>query len=164
VCYLSELAIGYEPEEPMNENFLKNFMIAAKKITHAERCMVVDTDLKLRDTINIDRAMIESTAFGEFAMECLREALKSDDVVITNNIITDPSDAPTTNTNFANLRVVVAMPLKGYGALYLDQHIRSGIIPKQMVDRLMRLANHLIDGDRDDNSSDDIYDSYQDIE
>ena len=147
----------------MNKTFLTNFMEVAKKITHAERCIVVATDLELLNTINIDRAMVESTAFGEFVMECLREAIQSEDVVITNNVITDPSDAPTTNTNFANLRVVVALPLVGHGAVYLDQHIRSGIIPKQMTERLMRLATYVIDNNLEDSTVAELYKLYQDI-
>ena len=148
----------------MSNTFMNNFMEAARKITHAERCMVVDTDLKLLDTINIDRAMIESTAFGEFALNCLREAIASHDVVVTNNVITDPSDAPTTNTNFANLRVVVAVPLEGYGAIYLDQHIRSGIIPKQMIERIMKLANHVLENKLESKSANELYQIYQTID
>ena len=136
-------------------------MEAAKKITHAERCMVVNTDLELLEMINVDRAMVESTAFGEFALECLREAIKSDEVVITNNVITDPSDAPTTNTNFANLRVVVALPLVGHGAVYLDQHIRNGIIPRQMIERLMRMANHVRENNLENSSSSELVQLFQ---
>jgi hypothetical protein len=145
----------------MSDVFLRNFMEAAKKITHAERCMVVNTDLELLEMINVDRAMVESTAFGEFALECLREAIKSDEVVITNNVITDPSDAPTTNTNFANLRVVVALPLVGHGAVYLDQHIRNGIIPRQMIERLMRLATHVRENNLEDSSSAELVQLFQ---
>jgi len=123
----------------------------------------VDEDLKLLHVSQIDRAMVEATAFGEFALECLREAIKSKDVVITNNVITDPSDAPTTNTNFANLRVVVALPLVNYGAIYLDQHISKGIIPKQMVERMMQLITYVIDNNLQQSTVDELYQMYHDM-
>ena len=147
----------------MDSTFLSNFLKVAKRITHAERCMVVDTNLKVLDSINIDQAMIETSAFGEFAMECLREALDTGDAVITNNVITDPSDAPTTNTNFSNLRVVVALPIKDQGAVYLDQHIRNGIIPKQMIERIMRLISYIQENKLEDKDESELYDLYQKV-
>lgn len=128
----------------MSNTFLVNLMNAAKKITHAERCLAVDTNLQVINAVNLEQSDISSQDFGSFAMDCLRDALSTGKPIITNNIITDPSEAPTTNTNFANLRVVVAVPIVGHGAIYLDQHIRNGIIPKQMIDRLMRLVDHLL--------------------
>lgn len=129
----------------MSETFLENLMYAAKKITHAERCLVVNNEMQVIDAVNLTQETIESEEFGEFALGCLRDALNTGKPVITNNVITDPSEAPTTNTNFANLRVVVAVPVIGHGAIYLDQHIRNGIIPKQMIDRLMGLVTHLLE-------------------
>ena len=147
----------------MSDVFLLNFMEAAKKITRAERCMVVNTELKLLEAVNVDRAMVESTAFGEFALECLRKALQKNEVIITNNVITDPSDAPTTNTNFSNLRVIVALPLAGHGALYLDQHIRNGIIPRQMIERLMQLAQYVLENNLEDSSDSELHDLFQNL-
>lgn len=148
----------------MSDVFLKNFMNAAKQITHAERCMVVNTELQPVATENVDLAMIETTAFGEFALECLRKSMSTNEVVITNNVITDPSDAPTTNTNFANLRVIVAVPLKGSGALYLDQHIRNGVIARQTVERLMQLAQYLVSSAYYDKSTSEMVQFYQQLE
>lgn len=147
----------------MNETFLENFMRVAKKITHAERCLVVNADLEILSMSNVDEAEIESADFNELAMECLREALDTGEAVITNNVITDPSEAPTTNTNFANLRVVVALPLAGHGAVYLDQHIRNGIIPRQMIERLMRLAAYVLDNQQENCSETELTKLYQQI-
>lgn len=148
----------------MSDVFLKNFMNAAKQITRAERCLVVDTALRSIAMDNVDRAMVEATAFGEFALNCLRRAIATNEVIITNNVITDPSEAPTTNTNFANLRVIVAVPLKGHGALYLDQHIRNGVIPRQTVERLMQLAQYVLEHKFYDRSASELVQLYQELE
>jgi hypothetical protein len=147
----------------MNDSFVKNFMYTAKKVTHTERCIAVDRNLEPIAMVNVDRAMLETTAFGEFAMECLREARDNNDVVITNNVITDPSEAPTTNTNFANLRVVVVMPVGNYGIIYLDQHIRKGVIPKQMIERLKRLAEHIIENNLEKGTTEEFYEMFQTV-
>lgn len=143
--------------------FLGNFMRAAQKITHAERCMVVDANLKVMETVNIDPATLEAPEFMDFAMECLREACETKEAVITNNVITDPSEAPTTNTNFANLRVVVALPIAGHGGIYMDQHIRNGIMPKEMVDRIMRLAEELMQTGQESLSPAEMTRMYQEM-
>lgn len=147
----------------MSETFLENLMFAAKKITHAERCLVVNNDMEVLNAVNLEQQVIESEAFGTFALECVREAINTGKPVITNNIITDPSEAPTTNTNFANLRVVVAVPVAGHGAIYLDQHIRNGIIPKQMIDRLMGLVEQLLNTKQETHTEAEIIEMYQQL-
>jgi len=126
----------------MNETFLENFALAAKKITHAERYLSVGGDMKLQNT-NIDQSLLDDPDFGNFAMECLQEAVDSGEAVITNNIITDPEDAPKTNRSFKDLRIVVTMPIPDYGAVYIDQLISNTVIPKEKIDRLMKLVAHM---------------------
>lgn len=129
----------------MDKNFLENLLIAVIEITDAERGLAVSEDLVVQKASNFEGAMLESPEFIGFANECMQQALDTKDAVVTNNIITDISDAPTTNTNFSNLRVIVALPIKDHGAIYVDQHIRNGVIPKDVTDKLMRLVNQLLD-------------------
>ena len=145
----------------MSNTFIENFMLAAQKVSHAERCLVVDPQLQLLNTLNVSDKELQSAEFNNLAMECLRQAWESGEALITNNVIPDPSDAPTTNTNFANLRVIVALPIVGHGAIYMDQHIRNGIIPKQMVDQLMRLAEILMQKHQEALSVSEMVQQYQ---
>jgi hypothetical protein len=133
----------------VDEHFMEHFMNAARSITRVERGMVVDLDLQVLAAINLDQSTLDSPQFVHLATAALRKALEGNEPLITNNIIGDIQDAPTTNTNFSDLRVIVALPLKGYGALYLDQHIRYGIIPREVIDRLMCLVNRVFpDGEK----------------
>jgi len=145
----------------MTRAFLINFMQAAKSVSSAERCLVVDRELEVIDYDNIDEDTLYSKDFQNVVVASIQEALKNDDVVLTNNRITDPAQAPTTNTNYTDLRVVVALPIGKIGALYMDQHIRVGIMPKPMIDRLANLANHLIDNNLLDASVDEIKSLYK---
>ncbi|GAB4523248.1 MAG: hypothetical protein OHK0046_36710 [Anaerolineae bacterium] len=147
----------------MDASFLQNFMRAAQKITHAERCLVVDVNLNIVEVVNVDESTLQSPEFIDFAMQCLREAWETGDPILTNNVVTNPSDAPTTNTNFANLRVIVAMPIAGHGVIYLDQHIRNGVMPKQMIDRLMSLAGYLMSHDMEGLSPAEMAQTYQQL-
>jgi hypothetical protein len=144
----------------MSELFLENFMYAAKDITSAETSIAVDVNLQL---VVVDPAQ-DTADIEELAAQCLRDALESGQAIITNNIVTDPADAPTTNTNFSDLKVVVALPVANYGAIYLDRSIRSGIIPKQTIDRLMRLANHVTQSGQEDKNRGELVALYEEIE
>lgn len=150
-------------KKPMNETFLENLMLTAKKITHAERCMAVDDDLQVISMVNIDQETIESDQFNDFASMTLRDAMNKNEAIITNNVITDVSEAPTTNTNFANLRVVVAVPVAGHGAIYLDQHIRQGVIPKPMIERLQNLVKYLMQNQLESISDSEMLKLFQQI-
>ncbi|HEX2619404.1 MAG TPA: hypothetical protein VHL11_04630, partial [Phototrophicaceae bacterium] len=66
-----------------------------------------------------------------------------------------------TNTNFANLRVVVCIPVKGHGAVYLDQHIRNGIIPRDMIDRLTEVVFNIQKNQQEDASEEQILTLYE---
>jgi hypothetical protein len=129
----------------MSQPFLSKIMRVAKQVTRAERAMAVDSNLDVLETLNLDTSVMESQNFQEVATSTLRRAIERGEPIITNNIITDPSQAPVTNTNFTDLRVVVVIPVEGDGAVYVDQHIRYGIIPRQTIDKLMRLVVHLVE-------------------
>ncbi|MBC8171237.1 MAG: hypothetical protein H7X77_06180 [Anaerolineae bacterium] len=129
----------------MSDSFLTRFFHVAQKVTEADRGLAVNSTLKVLDKFNVDEKLLADQSFAGFSQIWLRRALDDGATIITNNIITDASQAPTTNTNFANLRVVVCIPLLGHGAVYLDQHIRNGIIPREVIDRLSGVVVKLLE-------------------
>lgn len=145
----------------MTTAFLKTFMSVCYEVTAAERGMAVDTELALLDTINIEADLLQSTRFSTLANSALKQALERDEAVITNNIITDPSEAPVTNTNFSDLRVVVAIPIKAMGAIYLDQHIRRGVIAREVIQNLYLLGQQVVAKGQTELSPDDLMAQYQ---
>lgn len=147
----------------MGDNFLSKLMRVAKQITRAERAMAVDLDSNVLDTLNIELGVLNSEHFQEVAMHALRRAMDRGEPVITNNIITDPAQAPVTNTNFTDLRVVVVIPVQGMGAVYLDQHIRYGIIPRQTIEKLMRLTVQVLANQQEEFDDADLTALYQQL-
>ncbi len=145
----------------MSDNLLSKLMRVAKQITRAERAMAVDTELNVLDTLNLDPAVMNTAHFRDVAIASLRRALERNESIITNNIITDPAQAPVTNTNFTDLRVVVVLPVIEHGAIYLDQHIRYGIIPRQTIDKLMRLVKQVLEDQAEEHNEEDLTALYQ---
>lgn len=128
----------------MTNALLENLMVVARDLTQAERGVIVDKDLNILKLENVDTAFLESNDYLKFATLNLRQAISTNEAIIGNNVIQDMSAAPTTNTNFANLRMALVLPVAGYGAIYLDRPIRSGIISKITVDRLMNLITAVL--------------------
>ncbi len=126
----------------MDQTFLDHFLSIAIDVTQAERGLAVDHNLNILQLRNLSDEEINKTEFHQFALANLREAIETRDAILANNIITDLNEAPTTNTNFANLRIAVALPVAEAGAVYLDRHIRNGVIPKEIVSNLMALVEH----------------------
>jgi len=126
----------------MSDTFVSNFMRAAVYVTGMERALAVNTELDILDSVNLREEDIQSERFT--GVEAIQRAFNSEQYVITNNLKLDPAEAPTTNTNFSDLRVVVALPLAGHGAIYLDQPLRNGMVPRENVEKLMALAGHVI--------------------
>lgn len=127
----------------MNESFLARLLRVAQKVTQAERGFAVNTTLDVLERFNVDETTLEDKVFRDFAHTWLERAVNDGKTIITNNIITDPTQAPNTNTNFANLRVVVCIPVRTHGALYLDQHIRNGIIPRDVIERFSDMVYNI---------------------
>lgn len=148
----------------MSADFLITFMHVAMEITGAERSMVVDAQLRVQQVVNLDVATIEAPFFSTPAIGALHQAINTGTPVITNNTITDPSQAPVTNTNYSDLRVVVAIPVGDLGAVYLDQHIRLGIFPRDIIDRLAQLASVAIESGRMESSEDDLIQLYKTLD
>lgn len=134
-------------------------MRLALQKTGAERALAAADDLSIVATQNLEQADLMSSQFT--GIEVIRRALDNGEPIITNNAVMDPNLAPVTNTNFSNLRVVVVIPVEEYGAIYLDQHIRRGVIPRDVVLRLWTLAIQLVDSGQMDISEADLDALYQ---
>ncbi len=59
--------------------------------------------------------------------------------------------------------MVVAFPVAGEGAIYLDQHIRRGIVPKETIEKLMQFAVYLVENDQTDTSAADMVEQYREF-
>lgn len=145
----------------MSVEFLTNFMRFAQATTRAERSLALDLDLNIHDRVNVDDDLLNEEDFADLLRNAVDEAINSDDVVITNNLITDPEDAPQTNLHLHQLRMVVAIPLPRHGAIYLDQRIRQGIFPRELVEKLNEFGRYLVDNDKIDLSQSEITDLYK---
>ena len=143
----------------MSETFLSNFMHAALRITGAERALVVDNDLSIVDMVNLDQSDVLTEDF--IGVDVVRQVLESGEPVVTNNAVSDASNAPNTNTNFSNLRLIVVIPAAGYGAVYLDQLMRLGVIPKDKINRLMELGEQIAQSQQLEISADEMDERYQ---
>lgn len=146
----------------MSDSILSIVMHIAKEVTRAERGMSVTSDLTVIDIDNLTTDDIQDESFQDAALKSLSQAIENNQSVLTNNIITDPSQAPVTNTNFTDLRVIVAIPVAGAGAIYLDQHIRNGMFQRDTIDKLNRMVAEALN--RDDIAMDEpqlraIYDN-----
>ena len=126
----------------MSETLLENIMDAAREITGAEQSKAVDSDLKVVKSVN---EYARAPKLQAYIDSNLRRAMDKNEAIITNNVITDPAEAPSTNTSFSDLRIIVAMPVAGHGAVYLEKHIRDGMIERETIDKLMRMVADLLD-------------------
>ncbi len=144
----------------MNDSFLSRYLRLALKVTGAERGFAVDPALRLISQIQLDDQTLQSPEFMSFATTWLTRALEDRKAVITNNIITDLSKAPKTNTSFSNLRSVVCIPVGDCGALYLDRHIRTGVIPREVIDRLYEMPLQLTPENMENESEEALLERY----
>jgi hypothetical protein len=132
----------------MSDIILSAIVRFAKEVTRAERGMSVDVDSSILDFIGLTNDTIETPVFWDAAASSLTRAMKTNQPVLTNNIITDPAQAPITNTTFTDLRVIVAIPVDGVGAIYLDQHIRNGMFQRDTIDKICQtIALMLVQND-----------------
>ncbi len=145
----------------MPSDFLIKFMNVARQNTGADRFMAIDDTLTAQEMINVTPEVATSPDFSRIAQQSVYQALESGEPVITNNVITDPSQAPVTNTNFSDLRVIVVIPVPNHGALYLDQHIRKGVIPRETIEQLAHFARHVVAHGLTDVSQDELFSLYE---
>ncbi len=136
----------------MDKSFLSRYLQIALHVTGAERGVAVDRQMQIVHHANLDERTLQNPEFMALVNTWLARALEDQNTIITNNIITDPSQAPHTNTNFSDLRAVVCIPVNQHGAIYLDRHIRSGIIPREVIDRLTEMPSQLTTEDMENES------------
>ncbi|MGB1285740.1 MAG: hypothetical protein ACPG7F_04325 [Aggregatilineales bacterium] len=145
----------------MSQKFLDTVMQFASTITDAERSLAVDLDLNIQGMINLDKETVREESFIDLASATLHQAISKNEAIITNNVVTDPTKAPTTNTNFSNLRVIVAIPVREIGAVYVDQHIREGIIARETTDKIQSIIENALDAGKLDITSDELIAQYE---
>src|SRR5690349_8581457 len=141
----------------MNTSLLASLMQIATQLTGADRAMVCDTQLSIVGSVNLEQADILS----EHLTDVVQKAITSGQPVITNNAVRDPASAPLTKTNFDNLRGVVVIPVAGIGALYLDRPLKQGIIAKNTVNRLMKVAEQAAKDGQTETTADKLTELYQ---
>ena len=140
-----------------NTSLLASLMQIAIQQTGADRAMVCDTHLAVVGSVNLEQAEILS----ERLTDVVQKAITTGQPVITNNAVRDAANAPLTKTNFDNLRGVVVIPVVGVGALYLDRPLKQGIIAKNTVLRLMKVAEQAAKGDHTETTADKLGELYQ---
>ena len=145
----------------MSSEFLKNYLQFAHANTNTERGLAIDSDMVVCSMIGLTKEHIADDDFNELATQIMYKALQEQTSVISNNIITDPGDAPVTNTNFRDLRIVVAFPVGDHGVVYLDQLLRRGVITSTKLNRLMAFAKHCIDNGQLDATADELATLYE---
>jgi hypothetical protein len=126
-------------------DFLVNFLQFALKATSAERGLAVDIQHAILHTIGLETKTLSSKTFNDLMKQVVEESINTQTPVLTNNAISDPLDAPKTNTSFTDLRVIVAIPIEGHGAVYLDRSIKFGIIGRDILDKLTKYAKQLVE-------------------
>ncbi|MEM6283201.1 MAG: hypothetical protein AAF787_13480 [Chloroflexota bacterium] len=145
----------------MSDAFAVTFLHLALDVTGAERGMALDSARNVMDMVNMTEATFDEGDFTGF-INVQQAYERNERPHITNNIILDEAAAPDTNTNFAALRVVIVFTMDDHGAVYIDQHISHGVIPKADVEQLMLVADHAIANDMlaaDVQTLRDLYDS-----
>ena len=140
----------------MSDHLLTKFLHLSQEITHAERLLAVDADMKVVDRIDLSDEELDSPEFTKIAEPNLKQAFAKGEVIVTNNLIADEVQAPNTNTNFSELRIVVLFPVANVGAIYMDKRIRSGMIARESVDKLAALATRIVDGGQEDSSEEQM--------
>lgn len=133
----------------MDATFLTNFMRFVQSKTKAERSMAFDLEMTIHDRVNLDDDELNKPDFADVLQTAIDEAINTDDYVITNNLLT-PEDAPKTNIHLHKLRMMVAIPLSGHGAIYIDQQIRQGVFPRDLVERITEFGHYVVENDKTD--------------
>lgn len=147
----------------MSASFLHNFMQAAQGITRAQRCLAMSSEMAVLTSVNIDEKLLTDGEFLAIVQQTIQDALSQEAAIISNNLITDPADAPQTNVHLTDLRMIVAIPLTGYGAVYLDQHVKQGVFERDMIDKISLLAQQVIAAGEINLSADELKTRYEQL-
>lgn len=133
----------------MSIGFLNNFMQFAYTVTDSERGIALDIDKTIHERLNVTDALLSEEAFSELLYSSINDAITTNDIVIANNLM-NPDEAPETNVHIHKLRMVVALPLQGYGAIYLDKRLREGVFSRDLVERLIVFFRYIVENDKTD--------------
>ena len=128
----------------MSDIFLNNLMRASYTITKAARCLALNEAMEVQTHLGVDETLLADEAFLNVVRSAIRQAQESKKAVLTNNLITDITDAPHTNTHLSGLRIIIAYPVHGYGAIYLDQSVRDGVFERDTIEKITALVDHLL--------------------
>jgi len=128
----------------MRKDLIVAFLNAAMEIGACDRGMAVDEQMNILDIVNLNEDIRQSPRFNLLMSVAVRRSIDTNEAIITNNVVTSAAEAPLTNTSFSDLRMVVAIPLEGEGAIYMDKPVKLGIIPRQMVDNLYEVGQDII--------------------
>lgn len=125
----------------MSETFLPNLMRVAYEITKAERAFAIDAQLTVVSTINILPEQVDVSY-----LKALKQVMEAKQPQITDSVTLaiPPSQAPKTNQSFPQLRAVVFVPVAGHGAICVDWRMRTDLLTRQHVEKLMTLVEELL--------------------
>ncbi|QPC84665.1 hypothetical protein G4Y79_09890 [Phototrophicus methaneseepsis] len=145
----------------MNNAHLANFLQLAKRVTQAERGLVVDGSETVVAMVGLDEDTLQTGNLQTLIRQTVRDALDENRAILSNNIIRDPSEAPDTNTAFRNLRLMVGIPVGHGGVVYLDKQVRNGVILRKDIEQLQRFGQYLIEHELTGMDADAMYEHYQ---
>lgn len=127
----------------MSVNVLARMVRFAIGETRVDRAYAFDTEGKLVEHAVLDSQITAEPDISEYMHSLVKRALTNGQLVLSNNTFIDPTDAPNTNTSIKNLRIYVVLPIRGIGALFLDQPIGSGIVPRPTIDRMYAMCQRI---------------------
>lgn len=124
----------------MAEGLLTRLLRFALSETRVDRVYAFDTHGTLVEHAILDKESTSTPEISEYMSGLIQRANQTGQLILSNNTFIDPSQAPNTNTSIQNLRIYVVLPVQGYGVLFLDQPIGSGIVPRPTIDKLFALC------------------------
>lgn len=145
----------------MSTALLTTLMHFTLEKTETERGLAVDTQLNTVAVQGLSEEDIKAQGF--IGMDVLTEQMKSGEPIVTNNLITDPAQAPVTNTSYVDLRMILVLPVAGKGGIYVDLLVSQGIIHNDEVERLNKVIHRVLETGQDDASIEELNRLYDEI-
>lgn len=124
----------------MAEGLLTRLLRFALSETRVDRVYAFDTHGNLVEHAILDKENASAPDISDYMAGLIQRANQTGQLILSNNTFIDPAQAPNTNTSIQNLRIYVVLPIQGYGVLFLDQPIGSGIVPRPIIDKLFTLC------------------------
>lgn len=124
----------------MAEGLLTRLLRHALNETRVDRIYAFDTHGTLVESAILDSVAPVEPEISDYMRGLVERANQTGGLILSNNTFIDPNQAPNTNTSIQNLRIYVVLPVQGYGVLFLDQPIGSGIVPRPTIDKLFALC------------------------